>query len=151
MNTTIHYPIVIRELLEALDCSIDLEGCNKSFHLLRVYDLGINDELDNEIADHALSSKPKLVPLVERFRDEGGDFSTLCYWLEGFIEDASWLTGNRPWPVCEGIFVKNIDGRRFGTITLKEGVGRIVSRDDKNISWSYPTAFDALLDGWKVD
>ena len=144
MKSTIIYPQVIRELLEMLGCPLNLDGCHKAFALLRA------NKADEEIADAVLASHPALLPLVERFKEEGASFVTLCLWLRVFIEDAAWLTGNRDWPMSECICLKNVDGR-FGWLSLANGVGRIISRNDNTVSWSYPSVFEALLDGWSVD
>jgi len=181
--TKVPYPQVIRRLLEALDLPINLQGCQKAAELLKshtaveirlseseairqfgsdIYTGCYNDRRINaEIAVDVLTRLPSLVPLVEDFRNEDSDYSSLCAWLNRFIEDVAWLAGNRKWPVDFCITVKrSVAGKFQGGVLRFEGSTYIVrgrdsstmiGRETDEVLGRYRGAFAVALDGWSVD
>ena len=168
METTCLYPQVIGELLRLLDCTLDLAGCQQAIRIIRSREIdhlriggdGLyaacwdNDKINEQITRPVLSQYPQLQPLLQRFRDEGADFSSMCGWLNDFVTDIAWLSGNRPLPTMDGTFLKNIDNRtctgRFGIVMFGEDQYVVESRDTED-SWTYASVFEMALDGWKVD
>lgn len=174
MTTKVPYPQVIRCLLELLELPIDIQGCRRAAEILRSREAvmirlgpeageyaGCYDEerVDKEIGDSVLQQYPQLNPLVQDFLDEGASYCSLCGWLNDFTESVAWLAGDRRLPSNKFVFVKRShQGQcQCGIMFWLEDRYRIQNRSDEHpgpteeILGIYPTAFEAALDGWRVD
>ena len=161
MTTKCPYPQVIGELLQLLNCSLDLDGCHQAMRLIRSRSAaqilikdgpyaGCHDdeEIDRQIGKPVLRRYPQLGPLVVRFEEEGAGFHTIVAWLNDFIDSIAWLSGNRPLPTDSFSFVKSEKGH--GVVIFGDGEYHVRSKC-LNKTWSYPTAFAMALDGWRID
>jgi hypothetical protein len=158
---TTEYPQVICELLQLLNCSLDLAGCRQAAEMIRSREatqILIKDgffagcfdgeEIDRQIGNAVLQQYPQLVPLVASLKEEGSGFYGIASWLNDFVESVAFLSGNRPLPTKNFSFVKGEKG--FGVLIFEEGYYHIRSRDSDE-TWSYSTAFEMALDGWRID
>ncbi len=161
MKTKVPYPQVIRRSLEALKLTATLNGVRQAASILKSREavklrIGSGeyahcideDQIDAHIADKVLQKYPQLQPVIDDFREEGCGYGTLCLWLNDFLEDVGWLAGNRPW-VAEYLPVKNFQST--GVLALTDAGYVVYEHGPEKEVCRYSTAFEAVLDGWKVD
>jgi hypothetical protein len=155
------YPQVIGELLQLLNCTLDLAGCRQAMEMIHsreatqivikggsfagCYD---SEEIDRQIGNAVLQQYPQLKPLVVGLKEEGSGFYGIAAWLNDFVESIALLSGNRPLPTDNFSFVKGEKGH--GIIFFEAGYYSIMLKDPNRIL-TYQTAFDAALDGWSID
>ena len=170
--TKIEYPQVLQRLLTLLNLPFSVASLQEAARLLRIKEaLSIklrsgpykgcwdNKKIRSQIANHVLKELPQLVPLISEFEEEGHHYTQLCVWLNLFLEQTAWLSGNRPWPISLFIPVKRSnDGKFESGVLISNDTGYHIYKHDgpltpnlNKLIHSYPTALEAALDEWTID
>ena len=168
-ETKVPYPQVLQRLLAALRLPVTLNGMQTAAKIIKSREV-VNTRHENGYVDEdqiikieqkVVGKYPALKELVQDFIDEGCGYSTLCRWLNDFLEDTDFLAGNRPWIIDDIIPVKCASNKfDFGVMIV--GVSGYTIYEHKagsdipfipgqSVIATYKTAFEAALDGWKVD
>lgn len=165
------YPKILAHVADVLGFDSTLDGFRKMAKAMRVQEVEAetykipkgryagcydDEKIDAKIATEVLKQFPALILVLQHENDH---YSTLCGWLDGFLEDVAYLNGDRPLP--EGLPDSMMPVKRAGLTKAgdkNENHGMmhmdhciIFSHQTHKQIAKYDNLFEMALDGWRID